>query len=70
MSDEEKSGPAIIRMVAIEDMIKDIRYKGQIMARTNKLESGIMGAGLIGFGFGIALSLVLTLAPVFLMGGL
>ena len=70
MSDEEKSGPAIIRMAAIEDMVTDIRYKGQVMARTNKLESGIMGGGLVGFAVGVALSLVLTLAPVFLMGGI
>jgi len=69
MSDEQKSGPTIIRMAAIEDMVKDIRYKGQIMARTNKLESGVMGAGLVGFAVGVALSLVLVIAPVFLMGG-
>ncbi|MBP2133995.1 tetrahydromethanopterin S-methyltransferase subunit F [Methanomicrobium sp. W14] len=69
MSDEEKSGPAIIRMAAIDDMIEDMRYKGQIMARTNKLESGIMGAGITGFAIGLILSLLLVLVPVFLMGG-
>ncbi|MDD4127004.1 MAG: tetrahydromethanopterin S-methyltransferase subunit F [Methanomicrobium sp.] len=70
MSDEQKSGPTVIRMAAINDMIEDIRYKGQIMARTNKLESGIMGAGLVGFGVGFALVLVLVLLPVFLLGGI
>ncbi|MDD4126393.1 MAG: tetrahydromethanopterin S-methyltransferase subunit F [Methanomicrobium sp.] len=70
MSDEQKSGPTIIRMAAIDDMIEDIRFKGQVMARTNKLESGVMGAGLIGFGVGFVLSLVLVILPVFLIGGI
>ena len=70
MSDEQKSGPTVIRMAAINDMIEDIRYKGQIMARTNKLESGVMGSGLVGFGVGFALVLVLVLLPVFLLGGI
>ena len=70
MSDEQKSGPTIIRMAAINDMIEDIRFKGQIMARTNKLESGVMGAGLTGFAVGFALVLVLVLLPVFLIGGI
>ncbi|MDD3977348.1 tetrahydromethanopterin S-methyltransferase subunit F [Methanomicrobium antiquum] len=70
MSDEEKSGPTIIRMAAIEDMVDDIRFKSQILARTNKLESGIMSAGLTGFGIGVAISLVLVLLPVFLIGGI
>ena len=70
MSDEQKSVPTIIRMAALDDMIEDIRFKGQVMARTNKLESGVMGAGLIGFGVGFVLSLVLVILPVFLIGGI
>ncbi|WOF15344.1 tetrahydromethanopterin S-methyltransferase subunit F [Methanoplanus sp. FWC-SCC4] len=70
MSDEEKSGPSIIRMAAIDDMMADMRYKGQVMSRTNKLESGIMDSGLTGFMVGFFVSLVLVLAPVFLMGGI
>jgi len=61
--DEKKSGP--IRMAAIDAMITDIKYKGQILARTNKLESGIMGSGVIGFTIGLAVALILVV-PVLL----
>ena len=70
MSDEENSGPATIRMAAIKDMMDNIEFKAQVMARTNKLESGIMDSGGVGFGLGMIISLVLVLAPVFLMGGI
>ncbi len=59
----------MIRTAAIEDMVADIRYKGQILARTNKLESGIMGSGIVGFMFGLLIMMALTIVPVFLMGG-
>lgn len=66
MADEEKkSGP--VRMAAIEAMVSDIKYKGQILARTNKLESGIMNTGVIGFAIGLAFALLLVV-PV-LLGG-
>ena len=69
MSDEEKSGPTIIRTAAIDDMVADMRYKGQVLARTNKLESGVMDSGVVGFMFGLLIMLALTIVPVFLMGG-
>lgn len=59
-------------MAAIDKMVDDIRYKGQILARTNKVESALSGNGLLGFGVGLGLSLVLILGPVLAMflGGL
>jgi tetrahydromethanopterin S-methyltransferase subunit F len=63
--EEKKSGP--VRMAAIEAMVSDIKYKGQILARTNKLESGIMNTGVIGFAIGLAFALLLVV-PV-LLGG-
>ena len=62
--DEKKSGP--VRMAAIEGMVSNIRYKGQILARTNKLESGIMDSGIVGFAIGLAVALLMVV-PV-LMG--
>jgi len=61
--DEKKSGP--VRMAAIEGMVSNIRYKGQILARTNKLESGIMDSGLVGFAIGLAVALLMVV-PVLL----
>ena len=57
-------------MVAIERMMIDIRYKAQIMARTNKLESGIIGSGVIGFAIGLVVMLVLVVLPAFAMGAI
>ena len=61
--DEKKSGP--VRMAAIEAMVYDMKYKGQILARTNKLESGIMDSGIIGFAIGLAVALLMVV-PVLL----
>ena len=38
---------SIIRMAAIDKMVDDIRYKGQILARTHQDEASIMGPGLV-----------------------
>jgi tetrahydromethanopterin S-methyltransferase subunit F len=67
---EEESKPATvgaIRMAAINAMVENIRYKGQILARTNKFESSIMGSGLVGFVFGILLAVIMILVPVVLL---
>ena len=56
-------------MAGIDAMMTDMKYKGQILARTNKLESGIMGSGIIGFTIGLAFA-VLLVVPVILMGGI
>lgn len=53
-------------MAAIEGMVSDIKYKGQILARTNKLESGVMDSGIVGFAIGLAIALLMVV-PV-LMG--
>ncbi|HJJ53556.1 MAG TPA: tetrahydromethanopterin S-methyltransferase subunit F [Methanocorpusculum sp.] len=58
---------SIIRMAAIDKMVDDIRYKGQILARTNKVDSAISSSGLVGFGAGIVIALVLILVPVLVL---
>jgi tetrahydromethanopterin S-methyltransferase subunit F len=58
---------SIIRMAAIEKIADDIRYKGQILARTHKMESAIMDSGLVGFGAGLVLALILILVPVLVL---
>jgi tetrahydromethanopterin S-methyltransferase subunit F len=63
MAEETKqAGP--VRMVAIQNMVSGIQYKGQILARTNKLESGILSSGLVGFAAGMTLAMVMILVPV------
>ncbi len=66
MADEKKAaGP--IRMVAIEKMMENIRYKGQILARTNKFDSAISSTGVVGFAAGVIVSLVLIVLPAFML---
>ena len=58
---------SIIRMASIDKMVDDIRYKGQILARTHKVESAIMDSGLVGFGAGLVIALIMILVPVLVL---
>jgi tetrahydromethanopterin S-methyltransferase subunit F len=67
MAEEAKStGP--VRMVAIENMVENIRYKSQILARTNKIDSAVSATGVIGFVAGLLTALILIVVPVLLVG--
>jgi tetrahydromethanopterin S-methyltransferase subunit F len=66
MAEEAKpTGP--IRMVAIENMTENIRYKAQILARTNKLDSGVSASGIVGFTAGLMVAVLMILVPAFLV---
>jgi tetrahydromethanopterin S-methyltransferase subunit F len=64
---EENTQAGPVRMVAIQNMVSGIQYKGQILARTNKLESGILSSGLVGFAAGVVVAMVLVLVPALFM---
>jgi tetrahydromethanopterin S-methyltransferase subunit F len=67
MTEEAKStGP--VRMVAIDNMVENIRYKSQILARTNKIDSAVTASGIVGFTAGLLLALILIVVPAILMG--
>ena len=51
-------------------MMSDIKYKGQILARTNKPDSAISASGVMGFAIGLIIAVVLVLVPVLLLGGI
>jgi tetrahydromethanopterin S-methyltransferase subunit F len=66
MAEEAKStGP--VRMVAIDNMVENIRYKSQILVRTNKIDSAVTASGLIGFVAGLLLAMILIIVPAFLV---
>jgi len=48
--------------------VESIRYKSQILARTNKIDSAVSASGLIGFTAGLLCALILILIPVLLVG--
>jgi tetrahydromethanopterin S-methyltransferase subunit F len=67
MAEEAKAtGP--VRMVPIENMVENIRYKSQILARTNKIDSAVSAMGLAGFVAGLLTALILIVLPVILFG--
>jgi tetrahydromethanopterin S-methyltransferase subunit F len=68
MAEEESKAAGPIRMAAINEMMGDIRYKAQILARTNKLESGIIDSGIVGFAVGLVITMVLVVVPALFMG--
>ena len=55
-------------MVPIEIMVENIRYKSQIIARTNKIDSAVSANGLVGFVAGLLVALILILVPVIIVG--
>ena len=56
-------------MVAIDNMVENIRYKSQILARTNKIESAVTATGLVGFVAGLLIALILIVLPALLLRG-
>ena len=59
------AGP--IRMVAIDRMVENMRYKAQLIARSNKFDSAISESGVIGFAIGLFIALVLIVVPAVFM---
>jgi tetrahydromethanopterin S-methyltransferase subunit F len=68
MAEEEKKAAGPVRMVAITNMVENIRYKAQILARTNKFDSAVMGSGIVGFAAGVIVALVLIVLPAYMLG--
>ena len=54
-------------MVAIENMVENIHYKSQILARTNKIDSAVTASGLVGFTAGLLLALILIVLPALML---
>jgi len=54
-------------MVPIDIMVENIRYKAQIIARTNKIDSAVTANGLVGFAAGLLTALILIVVPVLLV---
>jgi len=70
MAEETTQAAGPIRMTAINTMMDGIRYKAQILARTTKLESGIMGMGIVGFAVGLIVAMLLIVTPALMLGAI
>lgn len=70
MADKEyeygKGVPMVVApsMATIESLVEDIRYRGQLIARNQKLESGVGATGVMGFALGFIIVMLAVLVPV------
>jgi len=55
-------------MAAIEALVEDIRFRGQLIARNQKLESGVGATGVTGFIIGFVIVMIAVIVPVYVMG--
>jgi tetrahydromethanopterin S-methyltransferase subunit F len=51
-------------MAVIDSLVEDIRYRGQLIARNQKLESGVGATGFMGFVIGFIIVMAMILIPV------
>lgn len=51
-----------------DSLVEEIRYKGQLIARNQKLDSGV-AAGIKGFAIGFLLAAIMVGLPLLIEGG-
>ncbi|MFQ6073211.1 MAG: tetrahydromethanopterin S-methyltransferase subunit F [Methanosarcinales archaeon] len=56
-------------MGVIESMVSDIKYRAQLIARNQKLESGVSATSIIGFAIGFTFAILMIMLPI-LIGGI
>ncbi len=71
---EEESGqgvPMVIEpsMGAIDSKIDSIRYRAQLIARNQKLDSGVSATGVLGFSLGFIFAIIMVLVLPLLVWG-
>ena len=64
MADEYGQGVPMVlapQMGAIDGTVESIRYRAQLIARNQKLDSGVMATGIVGFALGFIFSLLMII---------
>ena len=64
MAEEYGQGVPMVlapQMGAIDATVESIRYRAQLIARNQKLDSGVAATGMIGFVAGFVFSLVMVI---------
>lgn len=58
----DKGVPMVLapQMGAIDVTVESIRYRAQLIARNQKLDSGVMSTGIVGFAGGFLFSLLMV----------
>ena len=70
MAEEGQGVPMVIspQMGAIDATVESIRYRAQLIARNQKLDSGVMATGILGFAAGFIFSLLMVVAIPLILG--
>ena len=68
--EDEKGVPMVLapQMGAIDSTVESIRYRAQLIARNQKLDSGVMATGVIGFAAGFIFSLLMIIVLPLIVG--
>jgi tetrahydromethanopterin S-methyltransferase subunit F len=71
MAEEYGKGVPMVlnpQMGAIDTTVESIRYRAQLIARNQKLDSGVMSTGMIGFAAGFLFSLLMVIILPLMVG--
>jgi tetrahydromethanopterin S-methyltransferase subunit F len=52
-----------------DDLVEDIKYKGQLLARETKLSSAVLSTVSMGFFTGFIIALLMMIGPFFIFKG-
>ena len=58
------------QMVAVDATVESIRYRAQLIARNQKLDSGVMATGISGFAAGFIFTLLMIVVIPLLVWGI
>jgi tetrahydromethanopterin S-methyltransferase subunit F len=64
--------PMVIKpqMAVIENRVESIRYRAQLIARNQKLDSGVAATGFLGVAIGVIFSLLMVIVIPLLIWGM
>ncbi|MDD3245906.1 MAG: tetrahydromethanopterin S-methyltransferase subunit F [Methanosarcina sp.] len=71
MAEEYGNGVPMVlnpQMGAIDATVESIRYRAQLIARNQKLDSGVMSTGMIGFAGGFLFALLMVIILPLMVG--
>ncbi|TFH06083.1 MAG: tetrahydromethanopterin S-methyltransferase subunit F [Methanosarcina sp.] len=71
MAEEYGKGVPMVlnpQMGAIDATVESIRYRAQLIARNQKLDSGVMSTGMIGFAGGFLFALLMVIILPLMVG--
>jgi len=60
---------ALVQEGYFDDLVEDIKYKGQLLARETKLSSAVISTVSMGFFTGFIIALLMMIGPFFIFKG-